>query len=583
MNTFPNIQQLDETTANRIAAGEVIERPAAVVKELVENAIDAGARHIQIRFKDGGKTIIEVHDDGSGIASNQLSLAIERHATSKISNGDLIDIRSFGFRGEALPSIGAVARLEINSKQDGDEASTISVEGGKLFSPSPSRRNVGTSVVVEDLFFATPARLKFLSSDRAEMLAIGDAVKRLAIANPAIGFELTELRNEGDRVMLKCEPNDANYEHRIKAILGKSTLDDTLPLIAEHNGVKLHGFIGLPTAARGSASGQYYFVNNRPVKDKLFFGAIKGAYSDLLPSGKFPFIVLYMEIPPNEIDVNVHPAKSEIRFHGAPSIRSFVLNSIRHRFAEEGLRGANTLSQSISTGFTPRAIPSRSFSSLPQQQYALGGFDESPAAFAPQTQVEENNAQLPLGVARAQYHQNYIIAETEDGLVIIDQHAAHERLVYEQLKSQYAEKRLQQQRLLVPEIISLGAIERAKLLSQSEALAELGFEIEAFGDDAIAVQAVPVPLSNASPQKLVMSILDEIDEDPAATLTKKVDEILASVACHGSVRSGRNLRPEEMNALLREMESTPNSGTCNHGRPTFIKLDLKFLEARFGR
>ncbi len=589
MNMIHKITRLDETTANQIAAGEVIERPAAVVKELVENAVDARATQIKIRFRHGGKSLIEVIDNGFGIAPDELPLAIERHATSKIPDGDLISIRSFGFRGEALPSIGAVSRLEILSKREGFEASAISVEGGRISPARPSQRNKGTTVTVRDLFFATPARLKFLSSDRSEMMAIGDVVKRLAMGMPQIGFELEELRDDGStRTILSCaQCADDGFEERIKDVLGKNILENTLPLQANHNGIILHGFVGLPTAAKGSAASQYYFVNERPVRDKLFFGAVKGAYSDLLPSGKFPFIILFMSIEPQDIDVNVHPAKSEIRFHASASVRSFVLNAIRHQIAEAGLRSDSALSQSISQGFS--SFPSVSYRpSHGAKQASLGaqfpGLAEAAPEYAPQENTEDpKTVEYPLGAARAQYHDNYIIAETRDGMIIVDQHAAHERLVYERLKNEYAQKRLQSQRLLVPEIISLGAIEREKLLSIATTLTEIGLEIEAFGEDAIAVQSVPLPLIKASPSKIVQTVIDALDESPKEALSKKVDEILASIACHGSVRSGRKLRVEEMNALLREMEATPNSGTCNHGRPTFISLDLKFLEARFGR
>ena len=596
MNALSKIRKLDENTANQIAAGEVIERPAAVVKELVENALDARARHIRILVRDGGKTSIEVTDDGDGIAAEELHLAVERHATSKLD--DLFAISSFGFRGEALPSIGAVSRLEITSKRQGENAAKISVSGGKLTPVAPASRKQGTSVSVKDLFFATPARLKFLSSDRSELMAIGDVVKRLAIANCEVGFELIDLNDQKARHILALEPQP--LESRLRAVLGKALLDDALNFRAEHNGIKLHGYLGLPTAAKGSASAQYFFVNERPVRDKLFFGAVKGAYSDLLPSGKFPFVVLFMDIDAQKIDVNVHPAKSEIRFHEAASVRSFVLNAIRHRLAEDGVRANQILSENFARGFSapsqssnfqggfttsPRPTQAAIQAGLNAQAPLQGfGFSEAQRAFAPQsTEVEDADLSYPLGVARAQYHDNYIIAETRDGLIIVDQHAAHERLVYEKLKADYAQKRITSQRLLVPEIVSLGAIEREKLLSEAATLAEIGLEIEPFGDDAIAVQSVPATLISASPKNIITSIIDAIDDDPKAALSKRVDEVLASVACHGSVRSGRKLRPEEMNALLREMETTPNSGTCNHGRPTFIKLDLKFLEARFGR
>ncbi len=592
-NSPPPILKLDNNTANQIAAGEVIERPSAVVKELVENAIDAQATKISIRIKNGGKTLIEVSDNGHGISANELRLAIERHATSKLTN--LFEISSFGFRGEALPSIGAVARLEISSKREGQEAHKIEVSGGEISDTTPARRNSGTTVRVSDLFFATPARLKFLGSDRAENIAIADTIKRLAMANPDIGFDFFDISGDKARKILNVSPS--GLRERLTDILGQSKLDDCISIDTENEGIRLSGFIGLPTAAQGSASGQYFFVNARPVRDKLFFGAVKGAYSDLLPKGKFPFIVLFMNIAPKEIDVNVHPAKSEIRFQKAPAIRSFVLNAIRHSLAQAGLRTDTALSQSFSAGFQDQTtrpstqyqhFQTRAFSTSIQDntspQPAFQEFAEAPRAFEPMPEVHaETQDSFPLGIARAQYHKNYIISETNDGLIIVDQHAAHERLVYEKLKTQYAQNGVKSQRLLIPEIINLGAIEKLKIVENKDWLTEIGIEIELFGEDAIAIHSLPALLSHAAPIEIINTLVDALDADPKAALQKRIHEVLATIACHGSVRSGRKLNSDEMNALLREMEATPNSGTCNHGRPTFIKLDLNFLESKFGR
>lgn len=591
MNAPGKIRRLDATTANQIAAGEVIERPAAVIKELVENAIDAGASQIQIRFADGGLTLIEVRDNGHGIAPEELALAVERHATSKLTDG-IHNIASFGFRGEALPSIGAVARLEIQSRRDNSEASQISVSAGQVTAPAPAGHNIGTTVRVRDLFYATPARLKFQGTDRAEALAIIDTVKRLAMARPEIGFSLHDVSGDGGRKILDLPRHGTDdFAGRLRAVLGHNLLDDAVLLEAAHDGIRLWGYLGLPTAARGSARGQYFFVNERPVRDKLFFGAIKGAYADLLPSGKYPFIVLYMAIDPRRIDVNVHPAKTEIRFREAAAIRSFVLNAIRHRLADAGLRDnhdlGSTMIRAFGVGSAPRARIDGALAQINTplaRQGEIAGFAETPRAYAPASTLPDAALpSYPLGLARTQLFANYIVAEAEDGLVIVDAHAAHERLVYERLKAEHEAGRAKSQRLLVPEILTLGAAEREALLAAAPDLAILGLEIEAFGQDAVALHAVPAALGHQAGSRLVNAIIDELDDDPASAVSRKIDAILATMACHGSVRSGRQLRPEEMNALLRDMEATPNAGSCNHGRPTFIKLDLKALQARFGR
>ncbi|MFY0679255.1 MAG: DNA mismatch repair endonuclease MutL [Thalassovita sp.] len=609
----PVIRQLDEGTINRIAAGEVVERPASAVKELVENAIDAGAHRIEIAIADGGKTIIRVTDDGCGISVDQLPLAMSRHATSKMDGTDLLDIHSFGFRGEALPSLGAVGRLTITSRVAGAEAAQITVAGGEISPVRPAALNQGTVVELRDLFYATPARLKFLRTDRAETQAIGDVVKRLAMAEPHIGFTLRDVSGGGDgRVSFRAEPETGDLfdalQGRLARILGAEFAENALRIDAEREGLHLTGFAALPTYSRGSAVAQFLFVNGRPVKDKLLIGALRGAYFDFLSRDRHPAAALFVECDPHLVDVNVHPAKSEVRFRDPGMVRGLIVSALRHALAEAGHRASTTVAGATLGAFRPEPIPAggparvyqmdRPSSEARAQNYQLQapaapGFadlgetysarvEELPVASTlPEAPVVEA---LPLGAARAQVHENYIVAQTETGMVIVDQHAAHERLVYEKLKNQMAENGVAAQALLIPEIVELSDGDCARLLEIAEDLQKLGLGLDAFGGGAIAVRETPAILGEVNAKAMVLDILDELaDLGDSQTVQARIEAILSRVACHGSIRSGRRMRAEEMNALLREMEATPHSGQCNHGRPTYVELKLSDIERLFGR
>ena len=591
------IRQLDEAAINRIAAGEVVERPASAVKELVENAIDAGARQIDITIAEGGKRLIRVEDDGIGIAETELPIALSRHATSKIDGSDLLNIHTFGFRGEALPSLGAVGRLTITSRVNGAEAFQIEVIGGSMSSVRPSAGRPGTVVELRDLFFATPARLKFMRTDRAEMQAIVDVVKRLAMAEPYVRFVLFDA-TDAPREILRADAETGTpveaLSRRLRAILGKDFADNALAIDAEREGLHMTGFAALPTYSRGSAVQQYLFVNGRPVRDKMLIGALRGAYMDFLSRDRHPAAVLFIDCDPERVDVNVHPAKSEVRFRDPGSARGLIVSGLRHALAEAGHRASTTVAQETLGAFqappeAPRVYqmdrrPTPSY--LPPREE---GFNEAFQSFehasarTETVDVAPESEALPLGAARAQVHANYVIAQTEDGIVIVDQHAAHERLVYEKLKTQMAENGVAAQVLLVPEIVELGT-DAARLLDCADDLAKLGLGIEPFGSGAIAVRETPAILGQVNAEALLKDILDELqDAGDSTTLQSRLDAILSRVACHGSVRSGRQMRAEEMNALLREMEATPHSGQCNHGRPTYVELKLSDIEKLFGR
>ena len=569
------IRRLSEGTINRIAAGEVIERPASVVKELVENAVDAGAGRIDVIFRGGGRTLIRVDDDGHGMDAADLALAVERHATSKLADDDLIEIRSFGFRGEALPSIGAVARLAIASRTADGEGHAIVVEGGKVGAVRPAARGSGTEVEVRDLFFATPARLKFLKSERSETAEATDTVRRAALANPRVGFSfVTEERRLIDA------PQGESEEARIGRILGRDFLANSVTFAGEGEDIVVRGHAGLPTWSRAQTGMQYMFVNGRPVRDKLLAGAIRGAYADLMTRGRFPAIILHVACPPQRVDVNVHPAKAEVRFRDGGFVRSLIVGAIRRALAEAGQRPDAALARQASASFTFGAA-------APQNM----GFAERQASFAMQMPVAapiESQGSVPtaapLGAARAQVHDNYILSQTADGLVIVDQHAAHERLVYERLKRERAAGSIPVQPLLVPAVVTVDAAAVERLMAAAPALAEAGLALEAFGEGAVIVREVPAAIGTDDIDGLVRDVADELAEAEASTaVEERLNHILATIACHHSVRSGRGLRPEEMNALLREMERTPNSGQCNHGRPTFIELKLSDIERLFGR
>ncbi len=604
----PVIRQLDDAAINRIAAGEVVERPASAVKELVENSIDAGARRIEVVIADGGKSLIRVTDDGCGISADQLPLAMSRHATSKIDGSDLLNINSFGFRGEALPSLGAVGRLTITSRVDGEDAAMISVSGGRMEPVKPAALSAGTVVELRDLFFATPARLKFLRTDRAEAQAVSDVIKRLAMAEPFVTFVLRDASNGADREVFRADAQTGDLfdalHGRLSTVLGREFADNSLLINAERNGFHLTGYAALPTYSRGTAVAQFLFVNGRPVKDKLLLGALRGAYMDFLSKDRHPAVALFVECDPTLVDVNVHPAKSEVRFRDPAIVRGLIVSGLRHALAGAGHRASTTVADATLVAMRPESrsqspdnriyqmerpnFAARSMSYQVQAPLApQPGFAEmgQPSArFEPIVEPKPEVEALPLGAARAQVHENYIIAQTENGIVIVDQHAAHERLVYEKLKKQMAENGVASQALLIPDIVELADDEARAIVEVSEELARFGLVVEPFGGGAIAVRETPAILGEVNSKAMIRDILDELEDlGDSTSLQSRIEAILSRVACHGSIRSGRVMRAEEMNALLREMEATPHSGQCNHGRPTYVELRLIDIERLFGR
>ncbi|MCW5709579.1 DNA mismatch repair endonuclease MutL [Shinella sp.] len=599
------IRQLSETLINQIAAGEVIERPASAAKELIENALDAGATRIEIATAGGGKTLLRVTDNGSGMAPADLELAIRRHCTSKLDK-DLLDIRTLGFRGEALPSIGSVAKLSLLSRTaEAGEGAEISVTGGRVEPVRPAAANRGTVVEVRDLFFATPARLKFLKSEKAEASAIADVVRRMAIAFPHVRFVLSG----SDRTTLEFPATGSDRLARIAQVLGRDFRDNAIEIDAAREGVRLTGFAGVPTFNRGNSLNQFAFVNGRPVQDKLIWSALRAAYAETIPHGRYPVAVLAIEIDLALVDVNVHPAKSDVRFRDPGLVRGLIIGAIREALAREGDRAATTgaaglmrafrpEAQRPQTPWSPAASPYRPFetagAAAPHFSERQAGFADFAApsargepAFAPPSTAprdEEPPQRHPLGAARAQLHENYIVAQTEDGLVIVDQHAAHERLVFEAMRNALHARPVPAQALLIPEIVDLPEDDCDRLVSHAEEFARLGLGIERFGPGAVAVRETPAMLGEMDAAGLVRQLADELAEwDTASGLKNKLEYLAATMACHGSVRSGRRMRPEEMNALLRQMEATPGSGQCNHGRPTYIELKLSDIERLFGR
>ncbi|MDF1855684.1 DNA mismatch repair endonuclease MutL [Pseudooceanicola sp.] len=602
----PVIRQLDEAAINRIAAGEVVERPASAVKELVENALDAGARRIAVTIADGGKTLIRVSDDGCGIAAEDLPLALARHATSKIDGSDLLDIHTFGFRGEALPSLGAVGRLRITSRVAGGTAAEITVSGGRMSEIRPAALSAGTSVELRDLFFATPARLKFLRSDRAESQAVTDMIRRLAMAEPFVSFALKHRQGEEEREVFRADAEQGELfdalANRLASVLGREFIANAIPIDAERDGLQMTGFAALPTYSRGAAVAQYLFVNGRPVRDRALSGALRAAYTDLLSRDRHPAAALFIDCDPHLVDVNVHPAKTEVRFRDPGTARGLIVSGLRHALAENGHRAASTVAGATLGAFRAEPTGPRVYQMDRAAQPAMtrgyptqpAGWSEPAAGFtpfdhAPTARVEDlidapPAEAHPLGAARAQVHENYIIAQTETGMVIVDQHAAHERLVYERLKRQMAENGVTAQALLIPEIVELSPGDRALLLDHAEALAQFGLGIEAFGGNAVAVRETPAELGEVNAEAMLRDILDELgDAGDSDLVQSRLDAILSRIACHGSIRSGRRMRGDEMNALLREMEATPHSGQCNHGRPTYVELKLADIERLFGR
>ncbi|MEQ1953324.1 DNA mismatch repair endonuclease MutL [Mesorhizobium sp. CN2-181] len=605
------IRHLSETMINQIAAGEVIERPASVVKELVENAVDAGATRVEIATAGGGLSLIRVSDDGAGIAVDELELAVSRHCTSKLANG-IDDIRTLGFRGEALPSIGAVSRLTIRSRTDRGEAAEISVEGGHVSAVRPAGANRGTAVEVRDLFFATPARLKFMKGERAEASAVADVVRRIAIAFPAVRFTLSG----PDRLTLDFTATDDRLR-RIAQVMGAEFPENSIAIDAIREGVRLEGHVSIPSFSRANALQQYVYVNGRPVRDRLIASAIRGAFADTLARDRHAVAALFVTLDPALVDVNVHPAKADVRFRDPGLVRGLIVGAIREALAGAGIRpastGASAMMGAFRSGPTSYGHPGptaghRSYN--PNFRTAAGSFDaphsfhrpldkgfgetaqaafdtgplESADARASAAPVATETVGLRLGAARAQVHENYIVAQTGDSLVIVDQHAAHERLVYEALKNALASRPMPAQLLLLPAIVDLPEDDAERLALHADTLHRFGLGIERFGPGAVAVRETPAMLGEANVEQLVRDLADEIaDNDTVETLKQRLDAIAATMACHGSVRSGRRLLPDEMNALLRQMESTPGSGTCNHGRPTYIELKLTDIEKLFGR
>ena len=604
-----SLRLLPETLVNRIAAGEVVERPASAVKELVENALDAGARQVDVVLRDGGRSLITVTDDGKGMTAEELSLAVERHATSKLPDDDLVRIASLGFRGEALPSIAAVSRMTVTSRADGaDQAWRLTIEGGRKGTPEPAAQGNGTRVEVRDLFFATPARLKFLKTPRTEYGHAEDVVARLAMAFPQVGFSLSD----GQRTTLRLAAAEGElFDARLKrlgAVISKDFAENALAIEAEREGFRLSGHIGLPTLNRANARQQYLFVNGRPVRDKLLHGAVRGAYRDFLAHDRHPLLALFLELPPEAVDVNVHPMKAEVRFRDPGLVRGLIVGACRHALSEAGHRASTTVAQAALGALRSEGAPGgAAYAYRPPSNYLPrghlpGGMAEAAEAYhAPLPDLQQPpgaraaeaegeggpeaaEGDYPLGAARAQLHATYIVAQTEDGIVIVDQHAAHERLVYERMKQEMADRGVARQILLIPEVVELDEGSTARLMARAAELAEIGLVLEAFGPGAVVVREVPALLGQPDVQRLVADLADELAElDQAFTVKEKLEEVCGTLACHGSVRAGRKLNTEEMNALLRQMEATPHSGQCNHGRPTYVELKLADIERLFGR
>ncbi len=571
------IRRLSQGTINRIAAGEVVERPASAVKELVENAVDAGATQVDVVFRGGGKALIRVSDNGFGMSADELLIAVERHATSKIPDDDLVNISTLGFRGEALPSIGSVARLNITSMSRGAKgAHAIAVAAGDVGDVTPASLNGGTEVEVRDLFYATPARLKFLKTDRSENAEALDVIRRLSLAHPEVGFSFVTEEREWLRA-----PEADTREARVGRIMGRDFMDNAVMVAGGAEDISIEGYAGLPTFQRAQGTLQYAVVNGRPVKDKLIAGALRGAYADVMPRGRFPAVVLYINCASDRVDVNVHPAKTEVRFRDPGFVRGLIVSAIRRALAGQGVKADSNATRATTQSFTaPQTQSAGNFAETMQAALAMNMPLQSSVS-EPTVMVEP---QYPLGVARAQLHGNYIVAQTDSGMILVDQHAAHERIVYERLKREREGQGVITQPLLVPQVIDLDGVTLANVLSVADLLQKAGLVIESFGDGAAIIREVPAALGNGNILALLRDIADDVSElESITTVEARLNHVLATFACHHSVRSGRVLRPEEMNALLREMEVTPNAGQCNHGRPTFIELKLADIERLFGR
>jgi DNA mismatch repair protein MutL len=593
----PEIRRLPEELVNRIAAGEVAERPASALKELVENAIDAGARNIAVRLGEGGLDLIEVTDDGCGMDPAEIALALERHATSKLPDENIERVATLGFRGEALPSIGSVARLSIESRPRGAEGWKRVVDHGALSHDGPAALPPGTRIRVEQLFGKVPARRKFLRSARSEYAACLDIVRRLAMARPEVGFTL---EHDGRRV-IQVQPDEA-LAARVSRLVARELADDGVVIDAERGSARVTGVAGLPTFNRGIADHQYLFVNGRPVKDRLLIGAVRGAYSDMLARDRHAVLALFLELPPEEVDVNVHPAKTEVRFRDPAFVRGFIVGALRHALDSQGRRSAQTPAAGAMANWqvepiAPQAPASGSlfsaFERAPARVSEAGqawrSYEQQIMAPAGRAEAAEEiaaeHAHYPLGVARGQVAGTYIVAEAEDGLIIVDQHAAHERLVLERLKAAgTGDAVAAAQALLLPEVVELDEPACDRLEEQAAELARYGLALERFGPAAILVRSVPTALGKGDVQALVRDVADDLAQNGGSVLLgERLDHVLATMACHGSVRAGRGLSVAEMNALLREMENTPRSGQCNHGRPTWIKLAHTDIEKLFGR
>ncbi|PIR37769.1 MAG: DNA mismatch repair endonuclease MutL [Alphaproteobacteria bacterium CG11_big_fil_rev_8_21_14_0_20_39_49] len=614
---------LSPTTINRIAAGEVIERPASVVKELVENAIDAGSTQIDVVINNGGRNLVSVADNGKGMTADELDLCLERHATSKLSDDDLFDINFLGFRGEALPSIGSVSRMTITSRHEGEnDAWAIKVDGGEKSEVFPAQISKGTKIEVRDLFFATPARLKFLKTEKTETIYIQEVITKLAMANPHVGFTL---KNEKKELINTSKGGKLN--ERLNDLISRDFDANSIEVDTAREGIRLHGHVCLPTYSKGTASSQYIFVNNRPVKDKLLLGSIRAAYQDFLARDRYPVVALFFELANGEVDVNVHPTKAEVRFRDNGLVRGLIVSTLKNALSTAGHRASSTVSAHALSAFKPSsesqnagriaAFPRPSYSDVnrnfgayfpnkegevrPALNEKIAEFRQpSVAVNAPQEQLFNKEQQLvsvrqeqteegavndnPLGVSRCQLHETYIVAQTKDGIVIVDQHAAHERLVYERMKEAMQGKCVASQRLLIPEVVELSPIEAMRVFEQKEALQKMGLIIDKFGDSAIVVRETPALLGEVDAQGLIKNLANDLEEHgEILNVQEGFEHVCGTMACHGSVRSGRRLNIHEMNAILRDMEKTPYSGQCNHGRPTYVELKLNDIEKLFGR